>query len=78
MIRKSFYKEIICPLHPMRKEKVWFIPYENFYLCNGCENLSGACNECVKNMQELHGGFQDAPIEKQIREMFQSVHEKKQ
>ena len=75
---RPFFKEINCPLHPYRKEKVWFEPFINHqYICNGCENSPGGkiCDKCIIDMHRLYGGFREDPINKQIREMFEVAQE---
>lgn len=73
---KPFCVEIICPLCPSRKEKVWFEQILDSYHCNGCDNFHGnaICLKCRDDMQKRHGGI--TPIEKQIKEMFEASQEK--
>ncbi len=76
-MQKSFNVEITCPLHPNRKEKVWFEPLGNKFFCNGCDNFhnDSVCIQCRNNMEKLHGG--ESFMDKQLKEIFQVAPEKK-
>ncbi|MBR5584184.1 MAG: hypothetical protein IKW21_06620 [Lachnospiraceae bacterium] len=76
---KPFSVEIICPLHPGMKHKIFFepMPLSNEYYCIGCDEFRDSnprCMQCRNDMQKSHGGV--PRIDKQLREIFQAAHEK--